>query len=155
MLDRLGGAAAELRGTTAIANAALAYAAFRRLSAEPRWTALAAHGARPQRPLWASTSTKDPRYADVHYVEPLIAPDTVNTLPPETFAAYRDHGRPEVRIHSAIARAEARQTDLARLGISLAEVTARLEVEGVSKFAASYESLVRGIEAKMEALALR
>jgi transaldolase len=155
MLDRLGGAAAELRGTTAIANAALAYAAFRRLSAEPRWTALAAHGARPQRPLWASTSTKDPRYADVHYVEPLIAPDTVNTLPPETFAAYRDHGRPEVRIHSAIARAEARQADLARLGISLAEVTARLEVEGVSKFAASYESLVRGIEAKMEALALR
>ena len=155
MFDRVGGAARELRGTTAIANAALAYAAFRRLSAEPRWTALAARGARPQRPLWASTSTKDPRYSDVHYVEPLIAPHTVNTLPPETFAAYRDHGRPEVRIHSAIARAEARQADLARLGISLAEVTARLEVEGVSKFAGSYESLLRGIEAKMEALALR
>ncbi len=155
LLDRLGGAAAALRGTTAIANAALAYEAFRRLTAEPRWTALAARGARPQRPLWASTSTKDPRYPDVHYVEPLIAPATVNTLPPETFAAYRDHGRPAVRIDAELAAADGRLAELARVGIDLVEVTARLEVEGVNKFAASYESLLRGIEAKMETLALR
>ncbi len=155
MLDRVGGGAAALRGTTAIANAAHAYRAFRRLTAEPRWTALAARGARPQRPLWASTSTKDPRYPDVHYIEPLIAPDTVNTLPPETFAAYRDHGRPAVRIDAELAAADGRLAELARVGIDLVDVTARLEVEGVNKFAASYESLLRGIEAKMEALALR
>jgi transaldolase len=155
MLDRLGGEAGELRGTPAIANAALAYAAFRRLTAEPRWSALAAAGARPQRPLWASTSTKDPRYPDVHYVEPLIAPDTVNTLPPDTFAAYRDHGRPEVRIGETVAAAPGRLAVLARAGIDLAEVTARLESEGVSKFAASYDSLLRGIESKMEELAVK
>jgi transaldolase len=155
MIDRLGGAVVELRGTTAIANAALAYGAFRRLTGEPRWTALAAAGARPQRPLWASTSTKDPRYPDVHYVEPLVAADTVNTLPPETFAAYRDHGRPEVRIHAALAAAPGQLARLAEAGIDLREVTDRLEVEGVSKFAASYHSLLRGIESKMEELALK
>ncbi len=155
MLERLGGRAAELRGTAAIANAARAYGAFRRLLGQPRWTALAARGARPQRPLWASTSTKDPRYPDVHYVEPLIAPDTVNTLPPETFAAYRDHGRPEVRIETELMRADERLAELARLGIDLTEVTARLEAEGVTKFAASYEGLLKGIESKLEELAVQ
>ena len=155
MLARIGGRALELQGGTAIANAALAYGAFRRLTAAPRWTALAARGARPQRPLWASTSTKDPRYADLHYVEPLIAPDTVNTLPPETFAAYRDHGRPEARIDAELAAADARLAELARVGVDLAEVTARLEAEGVTKFAASYDSLLRSIESKMEELAVK
>ena len=155
MLDRIGGAAADLRGTIAIANAALAYRAFRRLTAEPRWTALAARGARVQRPLWASTSTKDPRYSDLHYVEPLIAPDTVNTLPPDTFAAYRDHGRPELRIDAALAQADRLLGALARTGIDLADLTATLEAEGVRKFAASYESLLQGIESKMEELALK
>ncbi|HEU5169854.1 MAG TPA: transaldolase [Gemmatimonadales bacterium] len=155
MLDRLGGPAAELRGTIAIANAAVAWRAFRRMTAQPRWTALGGRGAQVQRPLWASTSTKDPRYADVHYVEALVAPDTVNTLPPETFAAYRDHGRPEVRIHAQLGVADRRLAALARLGVSLAEVTARLEEEGVRKFAASYTSLLTGIETKMGALALK
>jgi transaldolase len=154
MLDRIGGGGA-LRGTIAIANAALAYGAFRRLRAEGRWTALVAGGAQPQRPLWASTSTKDPRYSDVHYVEPLIAPDTVNTLPPETFAAYRDHGRPEIRIDDVLAAAPARFAELARIGIDFADVTARLEAEGVTKFAASYHSLLGGIESKMEELAVK
>jgi transaldolase len=155
MLDRIGGPAAELRGTIATANAALAYGAFRRLTAAPRWTALAARGARVQRPLWASTSTKDPRYPDLHYVEPLIAPDTVNTLPPDTFAAYRDHGQPEVRIDAALAQADRLLGALARAGVDLADLTARLEAEGVRKFAASYESLLQGIESKMEELALK
>jgi transaldolase len=152
LIDRAGGGAGELRGTIATANAALAYRAFRRLAAEDRWTALAARGARAQRPLWASTSTKDPRYADLHYVEPLIAADTVNTMPPETFTAYRDHGRPEIRIDAALAAADERLARLEEAGIDLADVTARLEVEGVKKFAASYESLLKGIESKMEAL---
>lgn len=152
LIDRAGGAAGELRGTIATANAALAYRAFRRLTAAARWTALAARGARAQRPLWASTSTKDPRYADLHYVEPLIAPDTVNTMPPETFAAYRDHGRPEIRIDAALAAADEHLARLEEVGIDLADVTARLEAEGVKKFAASYESLLKGIESKMEAL---
>ena len=155
LLDRIGGGAEGLRGTIAVANAALAYGAFRRLLGEPRWAALAAAGARPQRPLWASTSTKDPRYPDLHYVEPLTAPDTVNTLPPETFAAYRDHGRPEIRIDDALAAAPARFAELARIGIDFADVTARLEAEGVTKFAASYHSLLGGIESKMEELAVK
>jgi transaldolase len=155
LLDRIGGAAAALRGTIATANAATAYRAFRRLTGERRWAALAARGARVQRPLWASTSTKDPRYPDLHYVEPLIATDTVNTLPPDTFAAYRDHGRPEVRIDATLVAADARLERLAQSGIELTDVTARLEAEGVKKFAGSYESLLRGIESKMEELALK
>jgi transaldolase len=156
VLDRIGGRTAdELRGRTAVANAALAYAAFRRVAADPRWAALAARGARLQRPLWASTSTKDPRYPDVHYVEPLVARDTVNTMPPETFAAYRDHGRPDLRIEAAIAAAPGQLDALARAGIDLLEVTERLEAEGVSKFAASYESLLKGIDLKLEELAVK
>ena len=87
LLDRMGGQAA-LRGKAAIANAARAYAVFEQSLETPGWKRLSARGARPQRPLWASTSTKDPRYPDVYYVEALVAPDTVNTLPPETMAAY-------------------------------------------------------------------
>ena len=152
LLDRAGDPA-HLRGRIAIANACLAYQAFEHRTATPRWGALAARGARPQRPLWASTSTKDPRYTDVHYVEPLVAPRTVNTLPPETFAAYRDHGRPEVRIHAGIAAAPAQLAELARLGIDFAGVTRELEDEGVAKFAASYAAALAAIEAKATLLA--
>jgi transaldolase len=152
LLDRAGDPA-HLRGRIAIANACLAYQAFERRIGTPRWSALAARGARPQRPLWASTSTKDPRYGDVHYVEPLVAPRTVNTLPPETFAAYRDHGRPEVRIHAGIAAAPAQLAELARLGIDFARVTRELEDEGVAKFAASYAGALAAIEAKATLLA--
>jgi transaldolase/transaldolase/glucose-6-phosphate isomerase len=151
LLDRLGGAQG-LRGRIAIANASEAYRLFEWSTGTPRWERLARAGARPQRPLWASTSTKDPRYPDVHYVEALVAPRTVNTLPPETFAAYRDHGRPAVRIQDGVAAAPAQLKALADLGIDLAAITSELEADGVAKFAASYESLLAGIEAKAGAL---
>ena len=144
-----------LRGTIAIANAGVAYEAFERSLETPAWKALAAKGARPQRPLWASTSTKDPRFPDIYYVEALIAPMTVNTMPPETLDAYRDHGRPEVRIRRAMAEAPARLEALEASGISLTEVTRFLEDDGVTKFAASYQQLLGGIEAKLGALAAR
>jgi transaldolase len=154
MLDRAGDPAG-LRGRIAVANACLAYRTFERATAQPRWEALAARGARVQRPLWASTSTKDPRYPDLHYVEPLIAPRTVTTLPPETFAAYRDHGNPEVRIHAGIASAEGQLGRLADGGIDLPAVTAELEAEGVAKFAQSYQSLLAAVEAKADVLSAR
>ncbi len=141
-----------LRGRIAIANACAAYRLFEWSLGTPRWDRLAKAGARPQRPLWASTSAKDPRYPDVHYVEALIAPRTVNTLPPETFAAYRDHGQPAVRIHDGVAAAPTQLRALAAQGIDLAAVTRELEEEGVAKFAASHRSLLAGIDAKAGAL---
>jgi transaldolase len=149
LLDRARpGVASPLRGRIAIANAAAAYRLFEWSLGTPRWDRLAKAGARPQRPLWASTSTKDPRYPDTHYVEALVAPRTVNTLPPETFAAYRDHGRPAVRIRESIAASTAELKALEEWGIDLAAVTRELEEDGVAKFAASYRSLLAGIEAK-------
>lgn len=145
----------KLRGTIAIANTGMAYAAFERSRATPRWGMLAEAGARPQRPLWASTSTKDPKYPDTYYIEALVAPDTVNTLPPDTFDAYRDHGKPAVRIHEAIAAAPTRLRALAETGVDLAAVTRFLEEDGVAKFAASYRQLIAGIETKLGALAGR
>jgi transaldolase len=144
-----------LRGRIAIANACAAYRLFEWSLGTPRWDRLSKAGARPQRPLWASTSTKDPRYADVHYVEALIGPRTVNTLPPDTFAAYRDHGSPAVRIQDGVAAAPAQLKALADLGIDLGAITRELEDDGVTKFAASYASLLSGIEAKAGALAGR
>jgi len=152
MLDRLN-APAELRSKAAIANAAMAYQLYERAVHSHRWTRLAEKGARVQRPLWASTSTKDPRLPDTYYVEGLIAPDTVNTLPPVTFDAYRDHGDPAVRIHDAIAVAPAQLAALAEAGIDLETVTAELEDEGVAKFAQSYTSLLGAIDAKAGELA--
>lgn len=146
------GAAAELQGTAAIANACAAYAVFERACAGDRWATLARAGAHPQRPLWASTSTKNPAYADVYYVEPLVAPHTVNTLPPATFAAYRDHGAPAVRIREGMARAPDQLQALRAAGVDLDQVTAVLEREGVASFAASYEALLAGIEAKAGSL---
>jgi transaldolase len=156
LLDRGSpGATPPLRGRIAIANAAAAYRLFEWSLGTPRWDRLAKAGARPQRPLWASTSTKDPRYPDTYYVEALVAPRTVNTLPPETFAAYRDHGRPAVRIRESIAAATGELKALAEAGIDLAAVTRELEEDGVAKFAASYRSLLAGIEAKAGELVSR
>jgi transaldolase len=149
------GAPEALLGTAAIANAARAYAAFGASLATPRWGRLRTAGARPQRPLWASTSTKDPRYPDVYYVEALIAPDTVNTLPPETFDAYRDHGDPAVRIHDAVAAAPERLAAVRAAGVDLDAVTAFLEEDGVAKFAASYRALLERIDARAGALGTR
>jgi transaldolase len=144
-----------LRSKIAIANACAAYRLFEWSLGTPRWDRLAKAGARPQRPLWASTSTKDPRLPDVYYVEALVAPRTVNTLPPETFAAYRDHGRPTVRIHDGVAASPGLLRSLAGEGVDLGAVTHELEEDGVAKFAASYRSLLAGIDAKAGALAER
>ena len=151
VLDKKGGLDA-LRGTAAIANACVAYAAFEKSIAGPRWQALAAKGAKVQRPLWASTSTKDPKYPDVFYIEALIADHTVNTIPPATFEAYKDHGKPEIRIREGIAKAPAQLAALAKAGIDLDEVTKTLEVEGVASFAKSYAELLAVIEHKAGAL---
>jgi transaldolase len=139
-------------GTAAIANAAVAYRVFEELFQTRRWESLAARGAMVQRPLWASTSTKDPSLPDVYYVEALIAPLTVNTLPPATFAAYKDHGKPVIRIREAMAAADKVMSELARKGVDLGEVTRTLEIEGVKSFAASFESLLKVIEQKAAVL---
>ena len=152
LLDRAGHDA--LRGRIAIANACAAYRLFEGSLGTPRWQRLAQAGARPQRPLWASTSTKDPRYPDTFYVEALVAPRTVNTLPPETFAAYRDHGNPVVRMQEGMAVAPERLKALAAAGIDLAAVTRELEDDGVAKFAASYTGVLGTIETKAGALAV-
>ena len=152
LLDRAGHDA--LRGRIAIANACAAYRRFEGSLGTPRWQRLAQAGARPQRPLWASTSTKDPRYPDTFYVEALVAPRTVNTLPPETFAAYRDHGNPVVRMQEGMAVAPERLKALAAAGIDLAAVTRELEDDGVAKFAASYTGVLGTIETKAGALAV-
>jgi transaldolase len=149
LLDKIGGRGASLHGTAAIANACMAYRLFETSLAQPRWERLAAAGAQPQRPLWASTSTKDPRFPDTYYVEALVAPRTVNTVPPETLVAYRDHGNPAVRIQDGIAAAPGQLEALAGAGIDLAQVTRELEDEGVEKFAASYRSLLAAIDAKI------
>jgi len=145
--------AGQLRGLIAITNAATAYEHFRQSLHLPRWHALSARGAYPQRPLWASTSTKDPRLSDVYYVEALIGPRTVNTLPPETFAAFREHGQICLHLDDHMAQSAQRLAALTEYGIDLGAVTRDLEADGVAKFAASYRSLLAGIEAKAGALA--
>ena len=140
-------------GTAAIDNAKLAYQVFQESFQGPRWEVLAARGARVQRPLWASTSTKNPAYRDVLYVEELIARDTVNTMPLETIEAVADHG--EVRGQTAtegLDRARRLWSDLAALGIDEDDVGMRLEREGVEKFADSYNGAVEAIEDKVRKL---
>lgn len=151
-LAKRGGEAKALVATIAIANAQVAYGDFTKTFFGDRWEALAKHGARVQRPLWASTSTKDPSMSDVYYVEALIAPDTVNTLPPETLAAYRDHGEPKVRVAQALPTARERLAKLKTTGIDLGKEAAALEKEGVEKFAASWAALLKVVESKAVAL---
>jgi len=141
-LEECGDAGAlTLRGQAAIACARLAYQEFRRQQGDPVWQQLAALSARPQRLLWASTSTKNPAYSDIRYVDPLIAPLTVNTMTPETMAAYRDHGEPQLRIDEGVAEAEVLVARLATYGIDLDQVAAQLEEEGVGRFAESAQKL--------------
>jgi transaldolase/glucose-6-phosphate isomerase len=135
-----------LKGTAAIANAKLAYQSYRRIFSGARWQALAAHGAKPQRVLWASTGTKNPSYSDVLYVEELIGPDTINTMPPETLAAYRDHGHPRPTLESNVASAQKVLDDLAKAGVSLDKITNELLVDGVKKFVEPYTKLLATIE---------
>jgi transaldolase len=132
----------QLKGRAAIANAKLAYVRFRKKFGEARYQELARAGARLQRPLWASTSTKNPAYPDVYYVEALIGPDTVDTMPPATIAAYKDHGRPEVRIDQDLDDATALMQRLTDVGIRMDDVTKKLEIDGVAAFAKSYDDLI-------------
>ena len=143
----------KLKGRIAVANAKLAYALFRERFQGPRWEALAAQGARLQRPLWASTSTKDPAYRDVMYVEDLIGPDTVNTMPPATIEAFRDHGEVKQTVDRNIDGERKLIAELEDLGISLESVTDKLLVDGLKSFQKSFESLLARIESKSSELA--
>ena len=141
-----------LKGRAAIANAKLAYRLFRQKFAGPRWEALAKQGARVQRPLWASTSTKNPAYRDVMYVEELIGPDTVDTMPPATIEAFRDHGVVDRTVDKKIAVAEGLLKEIEAVGISIREVTQQLLVEGIASFQKSFDELIAGLEAKIGSL---
>ena len=141
-----------LRGTVAIANARLAYAQFRDFFGGERFRRLEARGARVQRPLWASTSTKDPALRDVLYVEALIGPDTVNTLPLATLRAFQDHGEVRRTLDTGIDDARAKIAALATVGIDVDDVTRTLERDGLASFTASYDELIDGVEEKRRRL---
>lgn len=138
--------AGRLRGQAAVASAAFAYQRFLETISESRWKNLATAGARPQRLLWASTSSKDPAYSDIKYVEALIAEQTVNTLPLQTLDAYRDHGQPALRIDQAMDQAPAVLHGLAELGIDMKQIDDELENEGIDKFIKPYQSLLATLE---------
>jgi transaldolase len=141
-----------LRGKLGIANARVAYEAFEGTFGTARFRALASKGVALQRPLWASTSTKDPAFPDLYYVEALIAPQSVDTMPPETFEAYRDHGNPEVRIREDLPGAHAVFRRLTAVGIDTAGILRELEDEGIKKFSDSFDALVKAVAEKEKAV---
>lgn len=151
-LDGMDGAerdvARELRGTIAIANAKLAYEHYESVIESDRWRALADKGARPQRLLWASTSTKDPSYPDTYYLDALAGPDTVDTMTPASIRAYLDHGEPEARIAQDLEGARRQMEQLGEVGIDFAEVARELEEEGIASFAKSFNQAVASIQDK-------
>ena len=143
------------RGKAAIANARLAYERFESVFGSPRFAALRAKGARVQRPLWASTSTKNPAYPDTMYVDELIGPDTVNTMPPQTLAAFNDHGTVAVTIRRELEAAHALFRRLPELGVPIDDKIAELEAEGVAAFSKSYNALIAALESKHRDMASR
>ncbi|HUZ82604.1 MAG TPA: transaldolase family protein, partial [Gaiellaceae bacterium] len=152
-LDALG-APADLKGRLGIANAKLAYARYRELFS-PRdelWAELTAAGAHPQRCLWASTSTKNPAYRDVLYVEQLIGPETVNTMPEPTLRAFQDHGRVAETLTQEVDEAQRLLERLKEVGVDYDDVVETLEAEGIAKFSASFAKLLAGLEEKQRAL---
>jgi transaldolase len=151
-LDEMGGRD-ELKGKLAIANAKLAYQRYKEIFAGNRWEALSSRGATTQRCLWASTSTKNPAYRDVMYVEELIGPKTVNTMPEETIEAFQDHGEVAPTLEQGIDEAERVFEQIRQAGVDYDDVTATLEREGVQKFADSFAELLEGIRAKSGELA--
>jgi transaldolase / glucose-6-phosphate isomerase len=136
----------SLLGKVAIANGKLTYQRYERIFSGPRWQALASQGAQTQRVLWASTSTKNPAYRDVMYVEELIGPDTVNTMPPATIDAFRDHGRLRNSLTEDVAGAQSVMDDLGKAGISIKEVTTKLTADGVKLFADAFHKLLAAVE---------
>lgn len=148
-LDAIGtDAAATLKGKAAIANAVLAYERFEELFGTEQWQALAAKGARVQRPLWASTGVKNPAYPDTLYVDTLIGPETVNTAPPSTITAFLDHGTVARTVDSDYAGAHQVFADLAAIGIDIDAITAKLEEDGIASFMTSYDDLLASVESK-------
>jgi len=142
----------RLLGKAAIANAKLAYQRFKQVFTSPRFAALKARGARVQRPLWASTSTKNPAYRDVYYVEALIGPDTIDTIPPATADAFRDHGVVRPTLEAGLDEARVVMDWLAEVGIDIDQVTQELQTEGVKAFADSLSALIASIGVKRDAL---
>jgi transaldolase len=145
-------AAGSLKGKAAIANAKLAYQLFLERFSSPRWKALEAKGARVQKPLWASTSTKNPAYRDVMYAEQLIGPRSINTLPPQTIDAFRDHGEVRRTVDENVDSARRLLADLERLGISMKDVTGKLLTDGLASFQKSFDSLIAGLAKKSKQL---
>ena len=143
--------ATHLTGQAAIASAKVAYQIYSEIFGSDRFQRLADRGARTQKLLWASTSTKNPAYSDTKYIEPLIGPDTINTLPVETLAAYRDHGHPERSLDQNVSEAYQVLNDLAEIGIDLNAVTQQLEEEGVRKFTQAFDRLTASLQEKHEA----
>jgi len=152
-LEEIGGDAMLLKGKLAVANAKLAYQNYLQVFSGPRWEALEAKGAHKQRCLWASTSTKNPEYSDVLYVDELIGPETVNTMPEETIRAFQDHGRVAQTLTEDLEGARRVFEQLAAIGVDYDDVGETLEREGVQKFADSFEELLEGIRAKRGELA--
>jgi len=140
-------------GRSAVANARLAYALYEQVFGSPRFAALRAKGANPQRPLWASTGTKNPRYPDTLYVDELVGPDTVNTMPPKTLEAFNDHGKLAVTIRNDLDLAQRLFERLPRLGIAIDELIGQLEPEGVAAFVKSYDALLDTLEKRRSAMA--
>ena len=141
-----------LKGKAAIANAKMAYALFQKHFSGERWEKLRAQTARVQRPLWASTSAKNPAYRDVMYVEQLIGPDTVNTMPPSTITAFQDHGETARTVDAGVDAARDVLQSLASEGISMASVTDKLLAEGLASFQKSFDTLLAGLETKLRSL---
>jgi transaldolase len=146
MLEEMG--APQLKGEVAIASAKKAYQIYKRVFSSDRFKKLQEKGALPQHVLWASTGTKDPSFSDTKYVEALIGPETVNTIPIETLDAYRDHGQPANRLEQDLDKAIQVLDELKKIGINLDELTAQLESEGIEKFNKPYDRLLQAIEGK-------
>jgi transaldolase len=144
------GADPSLKGKAGIANAQLAYQAYEEVFSSDRWKALEAKGARPQRPLWASTGVKNPEYSDTMYLSELIAPGTVNTMPEKTMQAYADHGQPGTPVQSAYADAEKVMQSVADAGVDLDDVFRVLEEEGVKKFADAWDELTASVQEQLQ-----
>jgi transaldolase len=152
-LEALGAEAKGLEGKAAVAQAKLAYAQFQDAFHGPRWDALAARGAHVQRPLWASTSTKNPAYPDLLYVDNLVGPDTVNTMPDATIEAFLDHGTIARTVDTGVDEARSELDRLAGIGVDMADVSRVLEEEGVAAFTKSYEELLQALTDKANAAA--
>ncbi|HVG88900.1 MAG TPA: transaldolase, partial [Gaiellales bacterium] len=154
-VDKLLPDGSPLRGKAAVANAKMAYQRYLEIVDDPRWKALESHGATRQRPLWASTGTKNPEYSDVLYVESLIGPETVNTMPDQTVEAFQDHGKVERTVDRDLDGARDVLRQLKDAGIDLDDVTHKLEVEGVKSFSDSFDSLIETISGRLSGVGER